>query len=85
MKKTTSKPSAAHAAKKPAKPLGEELWKVVLVGECGVGKSSLSTRAVDGTFTSEQSPNQSLGMDFKQKSVVASERGDTLKLQIWVG
>jgi GTPase SAR1 family protein len=80
-----SKTNAGAASKKGGgkgkqQLLGEELLKVIMVGECGVGKSSLICKLVDNTFSDE--PVTSLGMDFKLKTV--SAEGKTLKLQIWV-
>ncbi|ELR25497.1 Ras subfamily protein [Acanthamoeba castellanii str. Neff] len=79
-----SKTNAGAASKKGGgkgkqQLLGEELLKVIMVGECGVGKSSLICKLVDNTFSDE--PVTSLGMDFKLKTV--SAEGKTLKLQIW--
>jgi hypothetical protein len=62
------------------KLLGEDILKIIMVGECGVGKSSLICRLVDNTFSDE--PVTSLGMDFKPKTVSAD--GKVLKLQVWV-
>jgi len=81
MSKTNAGAAASKKGGGKGKPLlGEELLKVIMVGECGVGKSSLICKLVDNTFWDE--PVTSLGMDFKFKTV--SAEGKTLKLQIWV-
>jgi GTPase SAR1 family protein len=81
MSKTNAGAAASKKGGGKGKPLlGEEQLKVIMVGECGVGKSSLICKLVDNTFSDE--PVTSLGMDFKLKTV--SAEGKTLKLQIWV-
>ncbi|KAG1687808.1 Ras-related protein Rab-18 [Nymphon striatum] len=53
--------------------------KILIIGESGVGKSSLLLRFTDGTFDSEQSAT--IGVDFKVKSLTLDD--NTVKLAIW--
>ena len=55
------------------------LFKVVLLGDARVGKTSLLKRFVDDTFTSDYI--NTIGVDFKTKLVSLKEK--TIKLQIW--
>jgi Ras-related protein Rab-1A len=54
------------------------VFKVVVVGDSGVGKTCLLNRFADGEFT-EHFPS-TIGIDFKIK--VVNVRGTTVKLQI---
>ncbi len=54
-------------------------FKVVLVGDSGVGKSSLLNRYFDGEFF--ENYNATIGVDFKSKEINVKEK--TAKLQIW--
>lgn len=68
--------------KKNSKMLNEDydyLFKIILIGESGVGKSSLLLRYTDDQFSSNHITT--IGVDFKIRSV---ELGDKIfKLQIW--
>ena len=55
------------------------LLKLLLVGESGVGKSSLMLRFSDKSFT--ESFISTIGVDFKIKTIKLN--GLTIKLQIW--
>ena len=55
------------------------LLKLLLVGDSGVGKSSLLLRFTDGTF--DNSLQSTIGVDFKVKMVRLSEK--TCKVTIW--
>lgn len=55
------------------------LFKVVLVGDTGVGKSSLLNRFADDTFTERMTAT--IGVDFKIRTVEIG--GKRVKLQIW--
>jgi len=57
----------------------DHLFKLVLVGEGGVGKSSLIVRFADKTFVEEDIA--SIGADFKVKFLNVNK--SRLKLQIW--
>jgi len=55
------------------------LLKILLVGNAGVGKTSMAFRATNDTFDTEVIAT--LGIDFKTKFVNVSNK--TVKLQIW--
>ncbi len=55
------------------------LFKIVLVGDAEVGKTSLTTRFAYGTFTDQYI--STLGVDFVVKTL--SMNGHIVKLQIW--
>lgn len=55
------------------------LFKLVLIGDSGVGKSCLLLRFADNTFT--DSYISTIGVDFRFKTVTADQK--TVKLQIW--
>lgn len=59
---------------------GPQVLKFVLIGESGVGKSSLLLRFVDGSF----SPSfiTTVGIDFKVRTIQLCN-GTEVKLQIW--
>ena len=55
------------------------LFKVLLIGNSGVGKSSLLLRFADDVFTDNFMPT--IGVDFKIRTIEVD--GKTIKLQIW--
>ena len=55
------------------------IFKILLIGDSGVGKSSLILRFVDDTYT--DSFTTTIGVDFKVKIVTVGDK--TIKLQIW--
>jgi Ras-related protein Rab-5C len=57
-----------------------ESFIVVLVGESGVGKTSIITQFIDQTFQEDQ--QSTTGGTFSTKSVVC-DNGKTLKFEIW--
>ena len=57
----------------------DQLFKLVLIGDTGVGKSCLLLRFADNQFT--ESYISTIGVDFRFKTVVVD--GKTIKLQIW--
>ena len=57
-----------------------ESFKVVLVGESGVVKTSIITKFIDGTFQEDQ--QSTTGGTFSTKSVIC-DGGKILKFEIW--
>jgi Ras-related protein Rab-1A len=55
------------------------IQKLIIVGDIGVGKTSLLLRYVDKSFT--QNYNTTIGLDFKTK--IHKSNGLVVKLQIW--
>ena len=59
---------------------GIESFKVVLVGESGVGKTSIITQFIDQTFQEDQ--QSTTGGTFSSKSVIC-DNSKILKFEIW--
>ncbi|XP_050428729.1 ras-related protein Rab-35 [Adelges cooleyi] len=57
----------------------DHLFKLLIIGDSGVGKSSLLVRFADNTFSG--SYITTIGVDFKIRTVVVD--GEKVKLQIW--
>ena len=57
----------------------DHLFKIVLIGDSGVGKSCLLLRFADQAFT--ESYTSTIGVDFRFKTIKVEEK--TVKLQIW--
>lgn len=57
----------------------DHIFKILLIGDAGVGKSSILLRFTDDAF--EEHLASTIGVDFKVKTVTM--RGKTLKLTIW--
>lgn len=55
------------------------LFKILLVGDSGVGKSSILLRYTDNEYKPEYI--STIGVDFKIKTIV--DCGQTIKLQLW--
>lgn len=60
-------------------PEYDYLFKVLLIGNSGVGKSSLLLRFADDVFSENFMPT--IGVDFKIRTIEVD--GKTIKLQIW--
>jgi Ras-related protein Rab-1A len=60
-------------------PEYDYLFKLLLIGDSGVGKSCLLLRFADDTYT--ESYISTIGVDFKIRSIELE--GKTVKLQIW--
>jgi Ras-related protein Rab-1A len=57
----------------------DELFKIVLIGDSGVGKSCILLRFADDTFT--ENFYTTIGVDFRFKCLIY--KGKKIKLQIW--
>ena len=55
------------------------LYKIILIGDSGVGKSSILLRYIDNCFT--DSFISTIGVDFKTKTITVSDK--KVKLQLW--
>ena len=55
--------------------------KVVIIGDVGVGKTSILTRYIFGKFSNEMA--STLGASFKTKQVIVDEQNNIVKLNIW--
>lgn len=56
------------------------LFKIVLIGDMGVGKTCVVQRFKNGTFIERQ--GTTIGVDFTMKTLIID--GKRVKLQIWV-
>eukprot|EP00744_Colponema_vietnamica_P024292 GILI01035426.1.p1 GENE.GILI01035426.1~~GILI01035426.1.p1 ORF type:complete len:228 (+),score=54.63 GILI01035426.1:45-728(+) len=56
------------------------IWRVVIVGDSGVGKSGLLKRFTDNTFSHDT--KSTIGVDFADRTLTVSS-GDRVRAQIW--
>jgi len=59
----------------------EDAVKVIVVGNGGVGKSSLVRRYCKGEFTTEY--KKTIGADFLEKEIFIQSLGETVKMMLW--
>lgn len=57
----------------------DHLFKILLIGDAGVGKSSILLRFTDDSF--EEQMSSTIGVDFRVKTVTVG--GQKVKLTIW--
>ena len=57
-----------------------EYFKIVLIGECGVGKTSIITQFIEHNFQKDQ--ESTTGVTFSTKSVIC-DNGKVLQFEIW--
>ncbi|KAF8358117.1 rab-33 [Pristionchus pacificus] len=70
---------AAAAAAATAHCKRKRTFKVIIVGDAGVGKTCLSFRFCNGRFP--EYTEATIGVDFRERSVQLE--GETLKVQLW--
>ena len=63
----------------PPTPEYDNLFKIVVIGDTGVGKSSLLNRFCDDSYCQNHIPT--IGIDFKIRTVQL--RGKIVKLTLW--
>ena len=57
-----------------------ESYKIILIGDCSVGKTNFLTQYVNGKFTEEY--NSTVGIEFKDKIIYINNKRK-IRLQIW--
>lgn len=75
-----SSPSTERRQPAPAGPRKEYLWKVVVVGEVGVGKSSIVRRLVHDTFASEYKPTKTVDFVYQEHQPAPNA---FCRIQLW--
>ncbi|XP_045470526.1 ras-related protein Rab-43 [Harmonia axyridis] len=74
---TTRNPTTLVAV--PSEENFDFLFKIVLIGDCGTGKTCVVQRFKNGTFIERH--GNTIGVDFSMKTLVID--GKKVKLQIW--
>jgi Ras-related protein Rab-2A len=62
-----------------ADPVPDALFKVIIIGDSGVGKSCFLLQFMEGTFKEDH--NVTIGVEYGAKTVNVQEK--FIKLQIW--
>ena len=62
-----------------AEQTADEHFKILVIGDSDVGKTSLVFRFVDGSFRSQYVPT--VGIDFRNKTIVWNDK--QIQLRIW--
>jgi len=57
--------------------------KVILLGDFGVGKTSLLRRFTNNTFTTATDRKSTLGLDFYTRTFPHDDQSDIVKIQLW--
>ena len=60
---------------------GAKNCKVVLIGESGVGKTSIISRYISNSFRSQQLPTT--GANFVSKTVILEDENQSIKFELW--
>ena len=61
--------------------MGVPCYKVILCGEYGVGKSSLFRRFIDNSFTTQEGPRSTMGLDYFSKTYTIHDREIKVKFK----
>ena len=59
-----------------------DIKKIIMVGDHGVGKTSLMMRFLYDTFKEESLP-KSVGIGFKTKNIYLDENNTSVKINLW--
>ncbi|XP_025192502.1 ras-related protein Rab-43 [Melanaphis sacchari] len=76
---SSSQQQASGVAAVPAEDNFDFLFKIVLIGDCGTGKTCVVQRFKSGTYAENQ--GNTIGVDFSMKTIKID--GKKVKLQIW--
>ncbi|KAM3723170.1 Ras-related protein [Dirofilaria immitis] len=77
MKKTVSRATYAYQPGKTYR--AKRVFKVIILGDAGVGKTCLSFRFCNGRFPAQT--EATIGVDFRERSVAID--GELIRLQLW--
>ncbi|KAF4519988.1 hypothetical protein B566_EDAN005488 [Ephemera danica] len=76
---SSTKPTVVSSSFNSSDDSFDFLFKIVLIGDCGVGKTCVVQRFKSGTFVERH--GNTIGVDFSMKTVMVD--GKKVKLQIW--